>query len=125
MPNIPNTTDSHVRSLFADRIGGEEYGIVYALNAANEKAVESVTQLVLSRPLVAAIADDEVLTMDFPEGFGEYLYEVLKNPGFTRKDSTQPDGIVIGCYSDDTTADFPISYNFAVRRSTFLQPRDI
>ena len=27
MPNIPNINDSHVRSLFADRIGGEEYGL--------------------------------------------------------------------------------------------------
>jgi LL-diaminopimelate aminotransferase len=27
MPNIPNNNDAHVRSLFADRIGGEQYGL--------------------------------------------------------------------------------------------------
>ncbi|KKL83386.1 hypothetical protein LCGC14_1975260, partial [marine sediment metagenome] len=75
------------------QIGGLDYAIVYSMNALNEVAVRDVTQIVLQRPLETDVVDDEVLTMDQPFGLGDYVYEVGKNPGFTRIDSSSEDNI--------------------------------
>lgn len=76
-------------------IGGEDYGISFALNADNNKAVREVTQLILMRPIEVAIADDESLAMEFPQGDGEFIYEVDKNPGYTRVESVEANGNVM------------------------------